>query len=154
MKKVWIGWVGFVFAAGIASAAQVPFIINPVLAGSTVDGVGINEASVTITTNASGNDLVYSFTYENADLDGGGQANDTLSWELRVEGFTGGVINGGTGMFRVGTTPAQVVAEVSQGWSVGDAAWAIREALQFSVTNIVLTADVGSSVTFDGFESM
>ena len=154
MKKGWIGWVGFIVMAGIASAAQVPFIINPVLTGSTVGANTISDPEVTITTNASGNDLVYSFTYENVDLDGGGAPNDTLSWELRVEGFTGGVINGGTGMFRVGTTPAQVFADASQGWSVGDAAWAIREALQFSVTNIVLTADEGSSVTFDGFDSM
>ena len=53
--------------------------------------VGDNtDANVTITKAANGNDVVYSLSIINQDFDGGGTLTDSLSWDIRVKGFTGG----------------------------------------------------------------
>jgi hypothetical protein len=133
---------------GIARAdVDVAFILNPSLGGSAVDGLAISDPAVTITTNASGNDLVYSFTYENADLDGGGAANDTLSWDLRWEFFEASALAGG--QITTGTD-AQGSLDGITGWGDSTPLWN-RDTLKFTIENVNLTADAGYTVSFDGF---
>jgi hypothetical protein len=139
--------VGLIFAASVAMAVDVPFIINPALAGSTIGTNTISDPSVTIITNASGNDLVYSFTYENVDLDGGGTTNDTISWDMRWEFFEASSL--GAGQITPGTYTNGAVDAVA-GWADRAHLWN-RDTLKFTIENVSVTADAGYAASFNGF---
>ncbi|MFQ3226419.1 MAG: hypothetical protein ACI8Z5_002691, partial [Lentimonas sp.] len=149
MNKIHIGFVGFIFAMGIASAVEIPFITNPTLNSSTIGTNLFSDPEVTITTNVSGNDLVYSFSYENVDLDGGGLANDTLSWDMRWELFESSTLPGG--QISIGADAQGAIDTAATGWeAASDAAWN-RDTLKFSIENVSVTADEGYGATFAGF---
>ena len=135
---------------GIASA-DVAFILNPGIDGSAIGGAPLG-ASSTITTQADGIDLVYSFTYANVDLDGGGLANDTLTFDVRWEFFEGSLRPGGS-QISLGTATNGAIDALSTGWEALDGSWN-RDTLKFTVENVSLTADAGYTASFDGFKRM
>jgi hypothetical protein len=134
---------------GIASA-DVAFILNPAITGSSIGGAALG-ASSTITTQADGIDLLYSFTYANVDLDGGGLANDTLTFDVRWEFFEGSLRPGGS-QISLGTATNGAV-DTFTGWEALDGVWN-RDTLKFTVENVSLTADAGYTASFEGFNRM
>jgi hypothetical protein len=150
MKKIHIiGLAGLIYAAGIVSAVEIPFIINPTLDSSTIGTNLFSDPEVTITTNVSGNDLVYSFSYENVDLDGGGLANDTLSWDMRWELFESSTAPGG--QISLGIDALGAIDSAFTGWEASSDGFWNRDTLKFSIENVSVTADEGYAATFAGF---
>ncbi len=100
-----------------------------------------------------GNDGVYSATWSGSDFDGDG-ANDTVSFDLRVEGFAGSTYSYDTGTGDSSMTELGGAATVSgdgAGWGVGeDSDLDAGESLRFTVENLRLSTPGGSLEGFVG----
>ncbi|VGO13139.1 hypothetical protein PDESU_01693 [Pontiella desulfatans] len=157
-KTISLGLLGL-FLVGIVQADTVLFSnFNNV---SNVDGVSTNTAGAiggtinSITRTVVGDN--YNFAISYTDTEG-----EALTFDLIVEGYTGGVITssltgngtGTSGSATIGTTSA-AVGEVTGGTIVG-AAFGVGNSmegtgsLKFSVANL---AYKGGSATFDGFSA-
>ena len=120
----------------------------------TINGANITDSNVSITKATNGNDEVYSLSIINQDLDGGGTFTDSLSWDIRVKAFTGGsfVLNGNGSSVSLGSSVLVGTIDNEFGVSGTDNRFmSPGESVQFSVENMVLSADAGFSAHFDGF---
>lgn len=100
-----------------------------------------------------GNDRVYSATWSGSDFDGDG-VNDTVSFDLRVEGFAGSsfAYDSATGEASMsGLGSAASVEGDGEGWGVGaDGDLDAGESLRFTVENLQLSTPGGSLEGFVG----
>ena len=132
---------------GIAKA-DIAFLLTEGLGLETSSVLSAAPGSVTtVTSNPSGNDLVYSFSYSNVDLDGGGLANDTLTWDVKWEFFENSTLSGG--QITLGTDTAGAVS-TGVGWMASDGLWR-EDTHKFTLDNVSLTADAGYTASFTGF---
>ncbi|VGO13138.1 hypothetical protein PDESU_01692 [Pontiella desulfatans] len=117
----------------------------------------LSSPDLSYTAAADGDAMVYSASWGGSDFDGDG-VNDLVSFDLRVEGFSGstftyedsGTTNMGAASMTMLGSPA-VVSGNSEGWGVGtDEDLDAGETLRFSVENLQLSTpgvgDVGSFV--------
>jgi hypothetical protein len=151
---------GFVSARPLATALSFTGLNNVNGAENTLRVNGSADGLI-VSRAVSGNDYLFSITYSGADYNGD-IVNDTLTFDLRVSGFSGGVIVSGldvddaggikyTGSATIGTT-SQAVTEktggtiVGAGFSVGDSNMDPGESLKFSVENIVIKDGDGTVI--------
>ncbi|WP_168432900.1 hypothetical protein [Pontiella sulfatireligans] len=127
------------------------------LSDGTIHGLPISDPNVSITKATNGNDVVYSLSIINQDLDNGGTFTDSLSWDIRVAGFSNRTYNVNSNDSSVTLGSSVPVGTINNefGISGGDNSFINPgESVQFSVENIVLTADAGFSTQFDGFSGL
>ncbi|MDF7826524.1 Ig-like domain-containing protein [Pontiellaceae bacterium B12227] len=130
--------------------------LNSVLVSNTLQ-VGMSTNNLSVSGVASGNNYRYSMTYTGADYDGD-STNDTLTFEVLVEGWSDGVVtttldgganvtsNGGTAV--IGAADADVVLG-AEGWAVDNTHMNAGETLEFSVQNIEVSlsaAEIGTGL--------
>lgn len=123
-----------------------------------VGGNVLTEANATVTRLANeGNIGVYSFSIVNYDLDGGGLANDSMSWKLKVEGFanTTYTLNGNDSSV-VLDTGNQVLNLGGNEFAVDPSGTGANDmdngqSLKFTVTDLVLSS---GSITSQGFGAL
>lgn len=138
-----------VYAAGLTTSLDFNYLNSSLTNNSLV--VGISNAGVSVEGVAVGDDYSYSVEYTNSDFDGDGK-NDTLNFDLLVEGFTGSLatyVGDGTSSATIGTT-GEIVTIIEgppeQGWGVnGD--MSDGNTLKFTINNISSTV---GEVLFDG----
>ncbi|MDF7807254.1 Ig domain-containing protein [Pontiellaceae bacterium B12219] len=128
------------------------------LSDGTINGLPIGDSNVIITKATDGNDVVLSLSITNQNFDGGDDSDDSLSWDVRVSGFSNRTytvngndssVSGGVSGVAVGTVNNEfgISGTDNRFLSAG-------ESIQFSVENTVLTADAGFSAQFAGFEGI
>lgn len=131
--------------------------LRPDLTSGAINGLGISDANVTITTTIDGDDAILSLSIINQNFDGIGGDNDSLSWDVRVEGFTGGTytLNGNDSSATLGTSALVGTINNEFGVSGTDLRFVdYGESLQYSVENVVLTTDATATAQFDGFDEL
>lgn len=131
--------------------------LRPNLTSGEINGLAISDPKVTITTATDGNDAILSLSITDQDLDGVGGDNDTLSWDVRVKGYTGGsyTLNGNDSSATLGTSTLVGTTDNEFGVSEADLRFVnAGESLQYSVENVVLTTDITATVQFDGFDEI
>ena len=113
------------------------------------NGLVVQNSSSDLTTThaASGMDYIYTTTLT-GDIDGFGDATDTLSFDLRVKGYTGSSYDGAD--ITLGTQYTLTYADLSD--TSFSTSLADGESLQFSVENINFSSSNITSVDFTGFE--
>jgi hypothetical protein len=136
---------------------------------STVDGVGTltaggSNAGLSVSRGAASTNLVYTVTYV-GDLGDGDASDDTLTFDVLVEAFSGTTFSGGNTAGQpvaIGTTDLQVLNTCNFGgtdfdyWFAGDRLMSSGESLKFSIDNFVVTTTAagtsGAAVStgFDG----
>ncbi len=149
MKKILLPLIVLGCTLGIANA-DIAFLLTEALGLETSSVLSAAPGSVTtVTRNASGNDLVYSWSYSNVDLDGGGLANDTLTWDVKWEFFENSTLSGG--QITLGTDTAGDV-DINGGWRAVDTLWR-EDTHKFTIdpSSVNLTADAGYTASFAGF---
>jgi hypothetical protein len=110
---------------------------------------------VTLSKEVDGLDLIYSFSIINQDFDGAGGYNDSLAWDIRIEGFANGQVtcNGNDSSVNLGNE-AQVHGSTYY-FGVGSDFYVNQdESIQFSIENVVMTAGANSTVEFNGFDGI
>ncbi len=109
---------------------------------------------------ADGDDMVYSAVWSGSDFDGDG-VNDTVSFDLRVEGFSGSAYlysdDGDTNTAAAASMTAlgspDVVSGDSDGWGVGtDKDLDAGETLRFTIENLQLSTEGGTAEGFVGVQ--
>lgn len=131
--------------------------LRPDLSAGAINGLGISDPNVTITTTTDGNDAILSLSITNQNLDGIGGDNDTLSWDVRVEGYSGGsyTLNGNDSSATLGTSALVGTINNEFGVSGTDLRFVDDgESIQYSVENVVLTTDAIATAQFDGFDEL
>ncbi|NDV62061.1 hypothetical protein G0Q06_06350 [Puniceicoccales bacterium CK1056] len=134
------------------------------LSTGVINGLDATDPNVTIGLDATGNDLLYSFSFANQDLDDGGLSNDTLTWDLRVEGWIGStfsLVGDGTSSVTALGTTADVGAVNDEFGLQGNTSGTDTTArylqpgdtLRFTIENVVLSTDISASIAFDGFDA-
>ncbi|MDF1754454.1 MAG: histidine phosphatase family protein [Verrucomicrobiales bacterium] len=125
------------------------------LSSGKVDGRSERHPDVTITKAKDELDVVYSFSLVNQDFDGAGGLNDSLSWDIRVKGFTGGRITDTKKESSVTLgAPAQAHMR-DEYFGVSDKRYVESgDSIRFSVENVVLDAEDGTAVQFNGFDGI
>jgi hypothetical protein len=121
--------------------------------------VGGSTSNLTVTGKMDGDDYLYSVVYENADYDGD-STNDTLTFDVRVRGWSGSITDAGTdgpdascnsASATIGTTASFVSIDAST-FIVGDSLMNNGETLEFLVENLAVSlSDTGACGT--GFAS-
>lgn len=125
------------------------------LSDGEINGKTASDSNVTITSAADGDDIVYSLSIENQDFDGIGGSNDSLSWDIRFEGFIGGSFteNGNDSSVSLGSSSQVYMSDAYFG--VSDNRYVDPDdSIQFTVENVVLTAAGGTTVQFNGFDGI
>ncbi|MDF7801294.1 Ig-like domain-containing protein [Pontiellaceae bacterium B1224] len=111
---------------------------------------GGSSSNLTVAGFADGDDYLYSVVYTGTDLDGD-LANDTLTFDVRVRGWSGGTTDAGidepgsayTGSAAIGTM-ASTISFADSTFTVGGAAMDNGEILEFLLENIgVVLTDAG-----------
>ncbi|MEP2774657.1 MAG: putative Ig domain-containing protein [Luteolibacter sp.] len=131
--------------------------LRPNLSAGSIKGLGISDPNVSITLAADGNDAVMSLSITNQNLDGICGDNDTLSWDVRVKGYSGGsyTLNGNNSAAQLGTSVPVGMIDNEFGVSGTDLRFVDdRESIQYSVENVVLTTDAIATAQFDGFDGL
>jgi hypothetical protein len=141
-------WFSQKAGAGSGSAVAGDLILNN---GRVITNLSASGLSC-IRTNA-GDDLLYSIVWVSNDFNGDG-TNDTLSFDLRVEGFTNSTYTYSTNAGQSSMTAlgaSSDVTAISNTWGVGgDYDVDAGQSLRFSVTNVQVSAP-GCVGTFGGF---
>ena len=125
------------------------------LSDAEINGQTASDSDVTITQAADGLDIVYSFSIDDQDLDGVGGSNDSLSWDIRFRGYSGGhvALNGKHSSVTLGSG-SQVYSD-DKYFGVSDSRYVdADDSVQFSVENVVLKSDGGATVRFNGFDGL
>lgn len=121
------------------------------LSKAKVNGQSNSHSDLKITKAKDGLDVVYSFSLVNQDFDGVGGLNDSLSWDIRVKGFTQGRIADSS--VTLGT-PSQAYMQ-DEYFGVSDERYVDSgDSIQFTAENVVLEAEEGTSVQFNGFDGV
>jgi hypothetical protein len=108
----------------------------------TVEG---SSSNLTVSGGADGSDYLYSVTYTGTDYDGD-SLSDTLAFDVRVKGWSGGTTDAGldvagscnTASATIGTTASSVVFTDST-FAVGDINMNNGESLEFMLENLVVS---------------
>ena len=136
---------------------------------SSVNGVGTltaggSNAGLSVSRAAASTNFVYTVTYV-GDLGDGDASDDTLTFDVLVEAFSGTTFSGGNTAGQpvaIGTTELQVLSTYTYGetdfdyWFAGDRFMSSGESLKFSIDNFVVTTTAagtsGAAVStgFDG----
>ncbi|MDB4356968.1 PEP-CTERM sorting domain-containing protein [Akkermansiaceae bacterium] len=143
---------------GTTQAATVAFSdFGTALTDTATNGMLADGAatSLTVTGVANGNNYIYSVTYTGASYDGDA-TNDTLSFDILVEGWSGGTITSPTtsgannpgnqfsdGTATIGTTDSAVFLSAN-GFSVSNAVMTIGQTIQLSMQNLSVTTSTGA----------
>ena len=109
-------WFALKAGAGSESALADDLIVNN---GHAI--TNLNAGEMTCTRTNAGDGLIYSISWEGDDFDGDG-TNDTLSFELRVEGFDGSTYTYSTNAFESSMTALGATSDVTSidnTWGVG-----------------------------------
>ncbi|YCM46899.1 putative Ig domain-containing protein (plasmid) [Verrucomicrobiaceae bacterium 227] len=117
----------------------------------------LNEADLTLTRVTMGNDLIYTFSIAGLSLDSFGDGDDSLSWDLRVEGFTGGsfTLNGNDSTSTPGTNSLVEATNIEIGGLTGGRFLQSGEALRLTFENVHVTGSPGAfSYEFQGFDNL
>jgi len=124
------------------------------------NGVSISDLSsddMTCTQSISGDDIVYNIVWQGSDFNHDG-ANDTLTFDVLVEGFTGSSYSysstaGGSSMTSLGGS-SKVTSDANNNfWDVADdgvAGVGAGQSLRFSIENVNISA-TGYSAIINGF---
>ena len=123
---------------------------------------GNGSNGLTVTRAADGNDFLFSVRYTGDDFNGD-RSNDTLTYDVRVSGWSGGAVDlgdlvGGVSNLAsatIGTTDSQV-GSAGSAFFVGDSFMNTGESLEYSVENaaVALSGGNGSGLAFStGFSS-
>lgn len=136
--------------AGAAQADTINFAsLNNALAGNTLTADGVTTG-VAVTRAADGNNYLYNVTYTGADYDGD-TVNDTLSFQVLVEGWTGSTASAPTfvgseaditktdGLATIGTTDGAVDVSGGTRFSVDSGTMNAGKTLEFSLQNFSVT---------------
>ncbi len=136
---------------------------NTALSNNTLN-VGGSTDNLVVTGVSSNNNYLYSVIYSGADFNGD-STNDTLSFDILIEGFIGTVVDKkmlGTiagdivtnASITIGTTN-EVVSINAEGaadkWIVGADRFSAGETLKFSILNVNSSA---GEISLDGFDSL
>jgi hypothetical protein len=129
------------------------------LSDGSIEGLPIGAPNVTITKATNGNDVVLSLAILNQDFDGDDDFDDSLSWDVRVKGFSGGTVtvNGTNSSVSLGTNVFVGTTNNEFGVSGVDLRFLNPgESIQFSVENVSLSvsAEPNATVQFDGFDGI
>lgn len=131
--------------------------LNANLSGGTIDGLNRSDDNVTITKAEDGNDVVYSLSIINQNFDGGDDLDDSLSWDIRVKGFSGGTytVNENDSSVTLGSSLPVGTLNKEFGVSGVDTRFVNPgESLQFSVENVILTSTDSATAQFEGFDDI
>ncbi|MFQ3225502.1 MAG: hypothetical protein ACI8Z5_001762 [Lentimonas sp.] len=148
------------------SSAQTTLDFNDL---SSVNGVGTltaggSNTGLSVSRAAASTNFVYTVTYV-GDLGDGDTSDDTLTFDVLVEAFSGTTFSGGNTAGQpvaIGTTDLQVLSTYDFGgidfdyWFAGDRLMSSGESLKFSIDNFVVTTTAagtsGAAVStgFDG----
>lgn len=125
------------------------------LSDGEINGESARDSDVTITKKGDGLDNVYSFRIDNQDYDGVGGFNDSLSWDIRVSGFTGGNVteNRNDSSVALGAPSKPHMSDAYFGVSE-ERYLEENDSIQFSVENLILKATPGTKVQFNGFDGI
>jgi hypothetical protein len=131
-------WFSLKAGAGSGSALAGDLIVNN---GHVI--TNLNAAGLSCVQTNNGDDLLYSIIWTGSDFDGDA-TNDTLSFELRVEGFDGSTYSYSTNAFESSMTAlgaSSDVTTIGNTWGVdGDFDVDAGESLRFSITNVQMSA--------------
>ncbi|MEP4049863.1 MAG: putative Ig domain-containing protein [Luteolibacter sp.] len=131
--------------------------LRPNLSAGSIYGLGVSDPNVSMTVAADGNDAVMSLSITNQNFDGIGGNNDTLSWDVRIKGYTGGsyTLNGNNSAAQLGTSVPVGTIDNEFGVSGTDLRFVDdRESIQYSVENVVLISDAIATAQFEGFDEL
>lgn len=151
---------------GSAQAATVTFAdLNTAATGNTAN-VGGDQTNLMVSrtgTGAAGTGYLYTFTYSNESYDGDATL-DTLSFGVRVTGFSGGsattalagtTANGSSGNATLGGTASSIALTTKDSletWTVGDSGMQVGETFSFSLESFSVTTSQGSyAAALDNF---
>jgi hypothetical protein len=153
-------------AAAAAQAGTINFAaLNNALEGNTLNVGGVSD-NLVVSGAADGNNYLYIVTYTGADYDGD-TVNDTLSFEVLVQGWTGSSasvsllgsdteVDGNNGSATIGTTDSDVVFG-TKGWSVDNGVMSAGKTLEFSFQNFLISGTTSVetySASLSGFQSV
>ncbi|MDB4408910.1 putative Ig domain-containing protein, partial [Akkermansiaceae bacterium] len=116
-----------------------------------------NHADLSLTKITSGNDLIYTFSMNDLSLDSFGTGDDSLAWDIRVEGFTGGTfnINGNDSTATLGTNALVEASNNEIGGLIGGRFLQGGEALRITLENLRVTGSPGVFTSdFQGFDTL
>lgn len=157
MKKTLTTLSAGLMMAGVSHGASIAFTnFSTEIADVATNGLLADGAATDLTLSgaASGNDFLYSVSYSGASYDGDA-TNDTLTFDILVEAWSGGTISSTTagangtgndyndGVATIGTTD-ELVTLSANGFSVNGNTMGIGQSLQFTVQNLVVTTSSGS----------
>lgn len=125
------------------------------LSDAKINRQSSDHSNVKVTQAADGLDIVYSFLYQNQDFDGIGDANDSLSWDIRFQGYLGGKITHDKNNSSVRLGKNAQVYSGGKYFGVSDSRYVDKnDTIQFSVENVVLKSDAGAKAKFNGFDRL
>ncbi len=131
--------------------------LRPNLSAGSINGLNTKDPNVSITKAVDGNDVVMSLSITNQNLDNIGGDNDSLSWDVRVQGYSGSTytLNGNDSSVKLGAS-VQVGSNNNEFGVSGKDLKAMNdgESIQYSVENVVLKTDVTATAQFDGFDEL
>lgn len=124
--------------------------------------VGGNDNNLTVSRTLVSGDYLYAITYSGADYDGD-TFNDTLSFTVRVNGFTGSTVAHGlssantttnSASATISTTDADVTLNINSrtgaGWTVANSNMNNGNTLKFTLESLTVSA-AGYGASFNGF---
>jgi hypothetical protein len=136
-------------AAAAAQADTINFAaLNNALEGNTLNVGGVSD-NLIVSGAADGNNYLYSVTYTGADYDGD-TFNDTLSFEVLVQGWTGSTasttyvgseadVSAQNGTASIGATDSAVDVSGGTRFSVVNGVMTAGQTLEFSLQNLLVT---------------
>ena len=118
-----------------------------------VNGIDVSDDTVTITHDATGNDLVISVSVTGQSIDSIGEGNDSLSWDIRVEGFDNStyVLNGDSSSVTLGTEDQKIASGYPDIGTGSTGILGSADSVRITVENLQYTADAGTEISFSGF---
>jgi hypothetical protein len=125
--------------------------LNTALSGNTLKLAGSTN-NLTVTGVATNNNYLYSIAYTGADIDGDA-ANDTVTFDVLVEAWSGGDIAIGdntgdvvtySGSAIIGTNDVQATIG-AEGWAAGDADMNVGDTMVYTIQNVTVTTSTGGA---------
>ncbi|MGJ8695569.1 MAG: putative Ig domain-containing protein [Verrucomicrobiaceae bacterium] len=117
----------------------------------------LNDPDLSITRATIGNDLIYTFSVDGLSLDSFGEGDDSLAWDIRVEGFTGGsfTINGNESTATLGANALVEASNIEIGGLTDGRFLQSGEALRITFENVRVTGSPEAfSYDFQGFDNL
>jgi hypothetical protein len=126
------------------SYVDVPFDnLRGNLSSGSINTLSSSDPNVTITKATDGNDIILSLSIDNQSFDGGDDFDNSLSWDVRVKGYSAGTytVNGNDSSVSLGASVPVGTINNEFGVSGNDTRFLNPgESIQFSIENVELTA--------------